>query len=167
MASIEPFKISVPAEQLGLLQRKLSLTTLPDELDSAEWDYGAPLADITRLIQHWQTKYDWRAHEQRLNDALPQFTTDIEVTGFGSLNIHFVHRRGNTPEAIPLLFCHGWPGHFSEVLKILPSLVDGGKEWPAFTVVAPSLPNFGFSEGVKKVCTVDRDFRGAPTARSN
>lgn len=40
-----------------------------------------------------------------------------------------------------------------EVSKILPDLVDGGKDWPAFAVVAPSLPNFGFSEGVKKVCS--------------
>ena len=37
------------------------------------------------------------------------------------------------------------------MVKLLPLLAkqDGGKA-PAFHVVAPSLPNFGFSDGVKK-----------------
>ena len=42
------------------------------------------------------------------------------------------------------------PGSFLEVERILPSLIKGGKDTPAFHVVAPSLPNFGFSEGPKK-----------------
>lgn len=41
------------------------------------------------------------------------------------------------------------PGSFIEVKKLLPLLKGDGKG-PAFHVVAPSLPNFGFSEGVKK-----------------
>jgi microsomal epoxide hydrolase len=42
------------------------------------------------------------------------------------------------------------PGSFIEVSKILPELVKGGESTPSFHVVAISLPNFGFSEGVKK-----------------
>lgn len=42
------------------------------------------------------------------------------------------------------------PGNFLEVSKILPLLRAGGKDAPAFHVVAPSLPNFGFSSGTKK-----------------
>lgn len=34
--------------------------------------------------------------------------------------------------------------------KILPLLLDGGEGAPSFHVVAPSLPNFGFSDGVTK-----------------
>jgi pimeloyl-ACP methyl ester carboxylesterase len=47
---------------------------------------------------------------------------------------------------------HDWyskgPGSFIEVLPILPLLArpDG----PAFHIVAPSLPNYGFSDGPKK-----------------
>ena len=41
------------------------------------------------------------------------------------------------------------PGSFIEVTKILPLLKGDGKS-PGFDVVAPSLPNFGFSSGVKK-----------------
>ena len=45
---------------------------------------------------------------------------------------------------------HLGPGSFLEVTKILPLLTTGGKDAPAFHVVAPSLPNFGFSSGTKK-----------------
>lgn len=42
------------------------------------------------------------------------------------------------------------PGNFTEVSKVLPLLADCKKGDPAFHIVAPSLPNFGFSQGVKK-----------------
>lgn len=41
------------------------------------------------------------------------------------------------------------PGSFIEVKKLLPKLI-GGDGQPAFHVVAPSLPNFGFSAGVTR-----------------
>lgn len=43
------------------------------------------------------------------------------------------------------------PGSFLEVTKLLPLIADSEKNGgPAFHVIAPSLPNFGFSAGVKK-----------------
>lgn len=50
-----------------------------------------------------------------------------------------------------LLLTGPGPGSFLEVVKILPLLADtkDGTE-PAFHIVAPSLPNFGFSQGVTK-----------------
>ena len=42
------------------------------------------------------------------------------------------------------------PGSFIEVLKILPLLTDSRGNGPSFHVIAPSLPNFGFSQGVAK-----------------
>ena len=44
------------------------------------------------------------------------------------------------------------PGNFLEVSKLLLLLAEprSGKHLPAFHIVAPSLPNFGFSEGTKK-----------------
>ena len=41
------------------------------------------------------------------------------------------------------------PGSFIEVAKLLP-LLKGDDGLPAFHIVAPSLPNFGFSSGVTK-----------------
>ncbi|KAL8769062.1 MAG: hypothetical protein Q9209_004848 [Squamulea sp. 1 TL-2023] len=151
MAAIQPFQVSIPQELLDHLKQKLSLATLPDELEGegSDWDYGAPLVDIKRLVQHWQTKYDWRHHEAQMN-KLPQYTTSISVKDFDDLEIHFVHQTSPVENAIPLLFVHGWPGSFLEVTKILPLLSDVKDGEPAFHIVAPSLPNFGFSQGVKK-----------------
>ena len=42
------------------------------------------------------------------------------------------------------------PGSFIEVSRIIGSLAEGRGNAPAFHVVAPSLPNFGFSQGVSK-----------------
>lgn len=106
MASIKPFAVSVPDSSLERLSQKLSLANLPDELEEAEWDYGAPLADIKRLTKYWQEKYDWRKAEAQINE-LPNFKTPIEVDGFGSLDIHFVHQKSPVEGAIPLLFAHG------------------------------------------------------------
>ena len=49
---------------------------------------------------------DWRAAEEKINE-LPMFKRDIEVEGFGSLNMHYVHQRSEVESAIPLLLCHG------------------------------------------------------------
>lgn len=149
MASIDPYTITVPDTELEKLAQKLSVASLPDELDDASWGYGASLADIKRLTQYWKDGFDWRREESKINE-LPNFRTAIEVDGFGSLDIHFVHQKSNVEKAIPLLFSHGWPGNFLEVSKLLPLLSGGGEEAPAFHVVAPSLPNFGFSSGVTK-----------------
>ena len=100
------FQISVPDEALNLLQRKLADVRFPDELSDADWDYGVPLSDVKRLVDKWKDGYDWRAHERKLNQ-LPMFTRDIEVEGFGILNIHYIHQRSELENAIPLLFVHG------------------------------------------------------------
>ena len=73
------FRIAVPDEHLSVLQQKLALTTLPDELEDVGWDCGVPLADIRRLVSRWKEGYDWRKHEAQLNAELPQFTRDIEM----------------------------------------------------------------------------------------
>ncbi|KAG0703815.1 Alpha/Beta hydrolase protein [Suillus ampliporus] len=145
-SSESPFQINVPEEKLTTLHAKLELATFPDELEDAGWKYGAPLADIKRLTERWRNEYDWRKHEKELNQELPMFTRDIDVDGFGPLNIHYVHKKSEAVDAIPLLFCHGWPGSFLEVRKILPLLTASSPEHPSFHVVALSLPGFGFSE---------------------
>ncbi|KAF5315439.1 hypothetical protein D9619_007362 [Psilocybe cf. subviscida] len=148
--SEQPFQIAIPDSSLSLLQQKLALATFPDELDKAGWDYGAPLADIRRLVARWKDGYDWRKHEAALNAEMPQFTRDIEVKGHGTLNIHYVHQKSEVLDAVPLLFVHGWPGSFFEVRKLLPLLVKPTASHPAFHVVAFSLPGFGFSEAPTK-----------------
>jgi pimeloyl-ACP methyl ester carboxylesterase len=99
---------------------------------------------VKRLVDHWLNKYDWRIHEAELN-RLPQYTLPIQPEGFNVLNIHFVHQPSTRPDAIPLIFIHGWPGHFHEVSKILQPLTSPPPGVQAFHVVAPSIPGFAFS----------------------
>jgi hypothetical protein len=103
----QPFAINISDESIDLLRKKLALTRLPDEIDDAGWDYGVPLRDMRRLVARWKDGYDWKKHEKILNDELPQFTRDIEVDGFGKLNIHYIHQESKVKNAIPMLFVHG------------------------------------------------------------
>jgi len=102
-----PFQINVSDTQLSILQQKLAVTILPDEVEDAGWSYGTPLADIQRLTNRWKNGYNWRKEEARLNAEIPQFTRDIDVEGFGTLNIHYVYKKSVVDGAIPLLFVHG------------------------------------------------------------
>jgi hypothetical protein len=167
-----PFKISIPDSSLELLKQKLALATFPDELEDSGRKYGSPLADVKRLVARWKEGYDWRQFEMAINEEMPMFTRDIEVSGeHGILNIHYVHKKSSRENAIPLLFCHGckycffWgsfhvvynihslpgPGSFIEVRKILPLLIaSDDPSVPSFHVIAPSLPGFGFSEAPRK-----------------
>ncbi|KAI0078235.1 alpha/beta-hydrolase [Panus rudis PR-1116 ss-1] len=143
------FTLQVPDSELEYLKKKLELTRFPDELEGAGWEYGAPLVDIKRLVTRWKDGFNWRASEDHIN-SFPQFTRDIELEGHGTLNIHYIHKRSELGDnAIPLLFVHGWPGHFMEVSKILPLLTAVSPDQPSFHVVALSLPGYGFSDAAR------------------
>ena len=105
--SIKPFTIAVPDSHLQTLREKLTLATFPDELDNAEWDMGAPLDDVKRLATVWKNDFNWREKEKQLNEQLAQFTVPVPVEGFGELEVHFLHHRSESPNAIPLLSVHG------------------------------------------------------------
>jgi hypothetical protein len=117
MSSETPFIISVPDEGINDLRKRLELSKFPDELEDANWDYGAPLADVKRLVARWKSGYDWRVHEAKLNEELPQYTRDIVVDGYGTLNIHYIHQKSKVVDAIPLLFVHGCENHLSPLVQ--------------------------------------------------
>jgi pimeloyl-ACP methyl ester carboxylesterase len=134
-----PFQIRIPDSAIDDLRERLARTRWPDEINDENWSYGTSLRFIQDLTAHWQSAYDWRAEEARLN-RLPQFTADIDGT-----KIHFVHARGEGPRPFPLIISHGWPGSFVEMAKIIPLLTHPEDPADAFDVVVPSLPGFGFS----------------------
>ncbi|KAF2865468.1 Alpha/Beta hydrolase protein [Massariosphaeria phaeospora] len=150
MDSIKPFTIAVPDARLQRLKQKLALSDFPNEpTDVQPWSLGTPLADLKRLAAYWENQFDWRAAEAKLNQ-FPQFTASIAVDGFDTYDVHCIHQKSKVENAIPLLFIHGWPGSFIEVTRMLPELVQGAGDAPAFHVVAPSLIDFGFSSASGK-----------------
>ena len=75
-------------------------------------------------------------------NELPNYEVQVEIDGFGPVDMHFLHQKSDVEGAIPLCFCHGWRGSYLEVTKMLP-LLKGGNGKPAFHVVAPSMVNYG------------------------
>jgi pimeloyl-ACP methyl ester carboxylesterase len=141
--AIRPFHINVPEEALADLRRRLAATRWPDKETVDDDTQGVPQATLRDLVRYWQTDYDWRKVEARLN-ALPQFITEID-----GLDIHFLHVRSKHDNALPVVVTHGWPGSVIEQLKIIDLLTNptahGGSASDAFDVVIPSMPGYGFS----------------------
>ena len=140
---IRPFEVDVPDEALEDLRRRIAATQWPEQETVADQSQGVQLATMRKLARYWESEYDWRACEARLN-ALPQFTTEID-----GLDIHFIHVRSQHEEALPLVVNHGWPGSIVEQLKIIEPLTDptahGASAADAFHLVIPSMPGYGFS----------------------
>ncbi len=138
-----PFTIRVSEDVLADLQERLARVRWPDEIPGAGWSYGTDLGTMKALVAYWRDRYDWRAHEAQLN-RFRQFTAPV-----GGIELHFLHVEGVGPKPLPLLLSHGWPGSVWEFHRIIPMLADparfGGDPADAFTVVAPSLPGYGFS----------------------
>jgi pimeloyl-ACP methyl ester carboxylesterase len=141
--AIRPFRVDVPEADLVDLRRRIAATRWPDKETVADQSQGVQLATIQQLARDWQTGYDWRKVEARLN-ALPQFITEID-----GLDIHFIHVRSKHENALPLIVTHGWPGSIIEQLKIIDPLTNptahGASASDAFHLVIPSLPGYGFS----------------------
>jgi len=101
------------------------------------------LATLRELARFWETDYDWRKVESKLN-ALPQFKTEID-----GVEIHFIHVKSQQENALPLIMTHGWPGSVIELLETVGPLTNptarGGSAEDAFDLVLPSIPGYGFS----------------------
>jgi pimeloyl-ACP methyl ester carboxylesterase len=140
---IRPFHLDIPDEALDDLRRRIAATQWPEKETVADESQGVQLATMQKLARYWETEYDWRTCEAKLN-ALPQFVTEID-----GLDIHFIHVRSQHDDALPLIVNHGWPGSIIEQLKIIEPLTDptahGGSADDAFDVVIPSMPGYGFS----------------------
>ncbi len=141
---IRPFRVNVSAETLDDLYRRLGATRWPDAETVDDRSQGVQLSKLQVLVRYWETDYDWRRAEQKLN-SLPQFLTEID-----GVDIHFIHVRSPHADAMPLIMTHGWPGSMFELLKVIEPLTDptahGGSAQDAFHLVLPSIPGFGFSE---------------------
>jgi pimeloyl-ACP methyl ester carboxylesterase len=135
-------RVELDEADLDDLAARLSGTRLPRS-DTSSWERGTPTLWLAELIANWRD-FD----PSILQDTLDQLT-HIEVTLDG-ISIHAVHAPGSGASAAPLLLTHGWPSSFLEYLALLPLLANPSLEMGSphpgtFSVVAPSLPGFGFS----------------------
>ena len=141
--AIRPFQATIPDAELLELRRRINATRWPDRETVSDASQGVQLSTVQKLARYWETEYDWRKIEARMN-AYPQFITEID-----GLDIHFIHVRSKHPNALPVIVTHGWPGSIIEQIKIIDPLTDptayGGKASDAFDVVIPNMPGYGYS----------------------
>ena len=144
---IRPFESTFPQSDLDDLRARLASarfpereTVVPTARGRDRWAQGVPLDDLVDVVEYWRTEYDWRPFEAQLN-SIGQFHTTVD-----GLDIHFLHRRSSRADATPLIMTHGWPGSVAEFADVIGEIADPADPGaPAFHVVAPSLPGFGFS----------------------
>ncbi|WP_318216856.1 epoxide hydrolase family protein [Streptomyces sp. SCL15-6] len=147
-SDVHPFEAHADDADLADLRARLAAARLPEAETvhgaapgARRWEQGVPLADLVDLVDYWRTEYDWRAFEERLN-RVGQFRTTVD-----GLGIHFLHCRSARSDATPLLLTHGWPGSIVEFVDVVEELADPKTaDAPAFHVVVPSLPGFGYSD---------------------
>jgi hypothetical protein len=65
--NIRPFRVDVPDAALADLRQRVAATRFPDKETVADHTQGVPLATVQKLAQYWQTGYEWRKVEARLN----------------------------------------------------------------------------------------------------
>lgn len=136
-AAIKPFKVHIPDRVLIDLRRRLAESKWPDQPPLTTWEYSANVSRVGELA-------DWRAQESRIN-RFDQFTNEID-----SQTIHFIHEQSPRANATPLMLIHGWPGSILEFFALIDPLTHPkDSSTPAFDVVVPSLPGFGFSGPAK------------------
>jgi pimeloyl-ACP methyl ester carboxylesterase len=140
---IEPFKVAVAEQVLSDLAIRIRNTRWPDNAPGDPWSQGTDLEWLRKLMDYWVEEFSWRAQERKLAE-IPQFRSEID-----GVRTHFVHARARHGRGIPLMLTHGWPSAFLEYLPLVPLLTDPaahGIDGPAFDLIIPSLPGYGFSE---------------------
>ena len=139
----QPFQFHVADDVLKAITNRVATYPWHEMPDDGGWDYGTNMEYLKELCAYWVNDFDWRAQEKRLN-GFSQFIAAVD-----DINMHFIYEQGSGDAPMPLMISHGWPGSVVEFLDLIEPLAHperfGGEPSDSFTVVAPSLPGFGFS----------------------
>ena len=137
------FKVNFTEKEISSVYKKIKdypWNTMPD-LDG--WEHGTNKKYLKELCDYWVSEFDWRKHEKLINN-FENFITNVD-----GIDIHFIKKKGSSPNSTPLLLMHGWPGSIIEFLDIIEKLsnpeMTGSNAKNSFDVIVPSLPGFGFS----------------------
>ncbi|MDA8670746.1 epoxide hydrolase [Candidatus Pelagibacter bacterium] len=145
---IRDYKINVSNEQISNIISKIKDYPWSSIENMEGWTHGTNKEYLKELCEYWTSDFDWKKHENLIN-SFSNFKTNVD-----GIDIHFIQEKGSGENPKPLLLMHGWPGSIVEFLEIIRPLAHpeefGGNEEDAFTVIAPSLPGFGFSGSSKK-----------------
>jgi microsomal epoxide hydrolase len=160
----EPYTLHIPEQDIADFKALLRLSKVGPETyenTQASGRLGISREWLAQAKHAWETKFDWRAQEQRIN-AVPNFKATVEDPDSGPISIHFAALFSRRSDAVPLICMHGWPGSFLEFLPMLNLLQN--KYTPdtlPYHIVVPSLPGYAMSSGPP----LDREFTLLDVAR--
>ena len=159
MEDLRPTCIDIPETVIADLRERLVRTRWPATYSDVGWELGTDPAYLRGLAEEWADSFDWYAVQDRFN-AFDQVEAVID-----GQRIHAFHQRSPRADATPLLLVHGWPGSVIEFIDCIGPLSDpdshGAPGAPAFHVVCPSIPGYGFSGP-----TVDEGWNGRRISRA-
>ena len=145
---IENFKIDIPEEKISKIKDKVKnypwnlISNLPG------WKHGTNLSYLKEICNYWIKGFDWKVCEKKINN-FKNFKTNVD-----GIDIHFIKEEGSGSNPKILLLMHGWPGSIIEFIEIINQLAHpesyGGNLEDGITIIAPSLPGFGFSGAPSK-----------------
>lgn len=141
--SITPFQYHVSDAVLDDIRSRVINYPWHEMPDDGGWEYGTNMKYLKKLCAYWVDEFDWRAQEAHIN-SFSHFKAPVD-----GIDMHFIREEGSGPNPMPLVISHGWPGSVAEFFDLIEPLAHpekfGGNVEDAFTVIAPSLPGFGFS----------------------
>jgi pimeloyl-ACP methyl ester carboxylesterase len=144
---LEPFRVHVSDSELQELTTRLITTRWDQDLNNNDSYYGISTAYLKEIVDYWQTTYDWRKAEEKLN-MYDQYKVEID-----GQPIHFIYVKGKGKNPTPIILSHGWPWTYWHWSKVIEPLTDpesyGSDPANSFDVIIPSLPGFGFSTPLK------------------
>jgi pimeloyl-ACP methyl ester carboxylesterase len=142
---ISRFQIQPDDGMVADLRQRLGRVRWSDAV-TEDWSQGTQFALLHQVVAFWRDAYDWEARRTALNALSHQWAT---TDGF---RLHFLHVVSGRSNAVPLLLMNGWPSSFVEFQRLFPLLGAGD---PAFDVVVPTHPGFGFSQKLVRPYEVD------------
>ncbi|KAF5019287.1 hypothetical protein F66182_8705 [Fusarium sp. NRRL 66182] len=158
----EPFSLHVSDKDVEEFKSLLTLSKIGvPTWENSTKGFGVTREWLSDTKDVWLRSFDWRRYEKFIN-SFPNFKMVVTDTVHDHLSIHFVALFSEKPDAIPIVFMHGWPGSFLEFLPMLELLT---KKYNAQTlpyhIIVPSLPGYTLSSGPP----LDRDFSNTDSAR--
>ncbi|KAF7595334.1 hypothetical protein BBP40_006583 [Aspergillus hancockii] len=144
-----PLNSSIPVERIRLTFSPNKVRRMHESLEHVKVN----LDTVDSEQQHWFSlaSDSWsEINGPTLEDEInrhPQFNASVTVDGQTSY-LHFMALFSKQPDAVPIVFLHGWPGSFLDYLDLLD--VVRSKYTPEdcpFHLIVPSLPGYAFSSG--------------------
>lgn len=144
-----PYKVNVSPSAINDIRRRAVSYHPVQDISTPPWFDGPPSASVAEVAKFISTDYDWFRYQNEVNCNFTHYMTTIAppTPAFPhEQDIHFIHQKSNRKDATPIILFHGWPStslEWSKVIHELANPTDSSK--PAFHVVAPDLPGYGFS----------------------